>query len=117
MRGKEAFPALSGVIAPGQLKVVLSELLDRMSRAGVPDGDSVYATLAQIPPSVMLTAGIQRHTSRGSTGYCGNEEELLGVLGQFEGQPTATLHFLEADAHLARRLLKVLEGKDRKSVV
>ena len=42
---------------------------------------------------------------------CANEEELLGVLGQLEGQLTATLHFLEPDVHLARRLLKVLEGK------
>jgi NADP-dependent aldehyde dehydrogenase len=42
---------------------------------------------------------------------CASEAELLGVLGQLEGQLTATLHFLEPDADLARRLLNVLEGK------
>ncbi len=42
---------------------------------------------------------------------CSSEEEMIGLADALEGQLTTTLHFVERDATLAKRLLPILERK------
>jgi NADP-dependent aldehyde dehydrogenase len=42
---------------------------------------------------------------------CGSSDELIQIAEQLEGQLTVTLHLVEADVALARRLLPILERK------
>lgn len=42
---------------------------------------------------------------------CRDEQEILRVLKQMEGQLTATLHFANRDLDFARKLLPILERK------